>query len=480
MGKKRDRKSASKKTKGELALESDIFGTSAASEVPNMGKIAAMEEEGDDVDRQVQKAVWEDDDDDELEVMLDDTARLRKLKKSGEDGKVTGAEFSARLKARLSSSRNLAWASQFDDIYGGSKKDKILQSSASLADRSTRGKALGPGKVDIARLVDANVSGSSNEPLDVTSFHASGSLLLTGGRDKYLRFFQVDGETNEMQLAVRIADMPVSTAGFLGQSSEVVVGGRRPYFYTYDTATGETGKIAGLKTRRNLASHELMALSPLGSRIAFVGAGGYVHVLDGKQKTWTADVKMNSGCRCAAFANEDLLLTSGLDADMYLWDLRMSGRCLSRFAHEDGTASSAMAISVGAEGGTFRAAVGTESGVASVFKMDPSSAQSSIFTHEKTFMNLTTKITSMSFNPTGEVLAFASDQKQDQLRLCHMASMSAFTNWPTDRTPLRRVRSVAFSPTSRYLTLGTNRGAALLYQLNHFSPTGHKKTRIRR
>jgi hypothetical protein len=72
-----------------------------------------------------------------------------------------------------------------------------------------------------------------------------------------------------------------------------MVAGRRPYFYTYDTATGATAKVPGLKTRRDLSSHEHMTLSPEGSRIAFIGSSGYVHVLDGKQKTWTADVTMN-------------------------------------------------------------------------------------------------------------------------------------------------------------------------------------------
>jgi hypothetical protein len=32
-------------------------------------------------------------------------------------------------------------------------------------------------------------------------FHANGSLLLAGGEDKYLRFFRIDGETNEKQLS---------------------------------------------------------------------------------------------------------------------------------------------------------------------------------------------------------------------------------------------------------------------------------------
>jgi U3 small nucleolar RNA-associated protein 18 len=151
----------------------------------------------------------------------------------------------------------------------------------------------------------------------------------------------------------------------------------------------------------------------------------------------------------------------------------MSGKCLSRVKHEDGTPSSALAVSAAAADGSFSLALGTESGVASIFNLNPSS--DCIIKPLKSFLSLTTKITTLSFNPTGEVLAFASDQKQDHVRVLHVPSLSVFTNWPTERTPLRRVHSLAFSPTSRYLTLGNNRGSVLLYQMNHFSPVQKKK-----
>jgi U3 small nucleolar RNA-associated protein 18 len=198
------------KSSAEEALEDDIFGKELDVIAPQGRRGGVDEGSGDD--EPAAAAAWEDEDDEELEVMLDDTARLRKLKKAGDDGdggKVSGAEFSARLQQRLQS-RNLAWASHFDDIYGASKQDKILRDSTSLADCSSAArKALQPGKLDIARLVDANVDGQSKDVISATSFHSSGSLLLTGGKDKHLRFFHVDGEVNERQLAVRITDMPI-------------------------------------------------------------------------------------------------------------------------------------------------------------------------------------------------------------------------------------------------------------------------------
>ena len=119
-GKKRARLSAV-----ESELEAEIFGNDIlVAKSPQKREIKAVKE-------LAEAPAWEDDDDEELEVMLDDTSRLRKLKQNKDENGVSGVEFTARLQQRLKS-RNLAWASQFDDIYGQSDYDKLMRSNASL------------------------------------------------------------------------------------------------------------------------------------------------------------------------------------------------------------------------------------------------------------------------------------------------------------------------------------------------------------
>ena len=150
---------------------------------------------------------------------------------------------------------------------------------------------------------------------------------------------------------------------------------------------------------KGLKSHELMAVSPLGTKIAFGGTGGYVHVVCGVQKTPMLDVKMNTAVRytsiillhspiflyfnsymrsyifdinynlCVhvthrsiAFLDEERLISSGLDADIYIWDLRHQGRCLGKFHHDDGSCSSSIAYH-----SSGYVAVGAESGVVSLY-----------------------------------------------------------------------------------------------------------------
>ena len=69
---------------------------------------------------------------------------------------------------------------------------------------------------------------------------------------------------------------------------------------------------------------------------------------------------------------------------------------------------------------------------------------------------------------SGELLAIASDQKTDQMKLVHLPSCTVFTNWPTDRTPVRKVTCLDFSPGGAYLAIGNSRGRVLLYRLKHY------------
>ena len=170
--------------------------------------------------------------------------------------------------------------------------------------------------------------------------------------------------------------------------------------------------------------------------------------------------------RAATFSDESTLFTSGLDAEVYQWDLRMHARCVSRFRHEDGTCSSALAVSAS----SAYLAIGAESGVMSLY--DAGNLPRGLATEPpkpmKSALNLTTKIDTVCFHPASQLVAYASREINDQLRLMHLPSYTVYTNWPTERTPLRKVSSLAFSPQGAYLAAGNDRGRVLLYRLNHY------------
>lgn len=49
-------------------------------------------------------------------------------------------------------------------------------------------------------------------------------------------------------------------------------------------------------------------------------------------------------------------------------------------------------------------------------------ARSKAHKPEKAFMNLTTLVTTLKFNPTSELLAMASESKENAIKLAHVSS----------------------------------------------------------
>lgn len=81
------------------------------------------------------------------------------------------------------------------------------------------------------------------------------------------------------------------------------------------------------------------------------------------------------------------------------------------------------------------------------------------------FEQLVTPITVLIFSPDGQLLAFASQQTKDALRLVHLPSCTVYRNWPTEQTPLGRITSVAFGRQSDLLAVGNDVGKIRLWEI---------------
>lgn len=82
--------------------------------------------------------------------------------------------------------------------------------------------------------------------------------------------------------------------------------------------------------------------------------------------------------------------------------------------------------------------------------------------------NLVTAIDEVKFNPTAEIVLFASSSKEGALRLLHIASKTVFGNWPTPKTPLKHLASAEFSADSQYLALASG-GKVTMWELGHYT-----------
>ena len=414
-------------------------------------------------------AVWQDEDDGELTVPVADVAQRRKLRNSEAEENLAGGVYEERLReqfnrihrqpewVRKAAARKAA-GKDINDSDSDSEDEAVEQLMRRTTSFKAKGGRLAPDELDVTRFKDANRQQPANASIQALQFHPTSQLLLTGGFDKSLRLFHVDGKKNAHVQSVFLADMPIRSANFTPDGNQVLISGRRKFFYVYDVAAGRVEKINGL-IGRSEKSLERSFVSPDNKYFAFLGNDGYTMLASTQTRQWIGDLKMNGSVRSIAFSDDGTSMKSiGGDGDIYTWDLR-TRRCIGRQVDSGTVHGTALAWASGA--GVY--ATGSDAGVVNLYHGNDAKKP------KKSIMNLTTEIDQIAFNHDAQLMAISSREKKDAMRVVHVASGRVFSNWPTAKTPLHYVSSLAFSPNSGFLAAGNDRGKVLLYRLMHYA-----------
>lgn len=427
-----------------------------------------------------QQAAWVDDDEENNTVNIATTNRLRKLRKEEDESLISGREYVARLRAQHAKlNPRTEWAQldfqSKDYQYESSDEENsivtargyehvkgfedILRTNEDLVVKS-RTKLL-PGLLEYSRLVDANAQDASNGPINSVQFHRNAQLLLAAGLDRRLRFFQIDGKRNTKIQSIFIDDCPIRKASFLPDGSQVIITGRRKFFYSFDLVKAKVDKIGPLVGREE-KSLEVFEVSPDSSTIAFVGNEGYILLVSSKTKELIGTLKMNGTARALAFADDGhQLLSHGGDGQVYHWDLR-TRMCIHKAVDEGCINGTALCTS---PNGSFFAA-GSDSGIVNVYNREEflGGKRKPI----KAIENLTTKVDFLKFNNDAQILAICSHMKKSSLKLIHVPSFTTFSNWPPATRSLHYPRCLDFSPGGGFMAVGNAAGKVLLYKLHHY------------
>ncbi|XP_055808384.1 U3 small nucleolar RNA-associated protein 18 homolog [Solanum dulcamara] len=428
------------------------------------------------------KPVWVDDEEEKTSIKIASVNRLRKLRKEEGEDVVSGSTYVQRLRAQHAKlNPGTEWA-QIDsqgrsyrsddedsdaegkhiDDYGSKDVklvDDILQSNEDLVVKS-RTKLL-PGLLEYSRLVDANAVDPSNAPINSVQFHRNSQLLLVGGLDKKLRFFQIDGKRNTKIQSIFLEDFPIKKAAFLPNGSQVIISGRRKFFHVLDLVKASVDKVGPLVGREE-KSLESFEVSPDSDTIAFLGNEGYILLVSSKTKELIGTLKMNGTVRSVAFTDDgQQLLSSGGDGQIYHWDLR-TRTCIHKGVDEGSINGTALCTSP--NGSLF--ASGSDSGIVNIYNRQEflGGKRKPI----KAIENLTTKVDFMKFNHDAQILAISSSMKKNSSKLIHVPSFTVFSNWPSPNRAVHYPRCLDFSPHGGFMTLGNAEGKVLLYKLHHY------------
>jgi len=194
--------------------------------------------------------------------------------------------------------------------------------------------------------------------------------------------------------------------------------------------------------------------------------GGVVNFLDAHTLQWIAQVRVESRGGIADFAwwgDGNGVTVVGKNGEVTEWSIKEE-RVLARWQDEGavGTTTIALGGLSGRDnwfGGDRWVAIGSSSGIVNVYDRriwaeaissrqaaseDANQGIPPTPSPVRAFDNLTTPVSHLAFSPDGQVLAMASRWKHAGMRLVHLPSCTVFKNWPTDKTPLGRISSMAW------------------------------------
>ncbi|KKA26742.1 hypothetical protein TD95_000886 [Thielaviopsis punctulata] len=458
---------------------------------------------------------WEDSDDERMTVSLVSHTRLRKFRVAGQDDTVNGAVYTDRLRQQyLHLNPTPKWAqhgqalaakrrkrspgaegssSSSDDDedtedYGALPIDKFLRDAGALgALGATKRRKLRPEVIDIQRSRDIpDVHGGAVTAL---SFHPQFPILLSSSPSSIMYLHHIDPQAhpvpNPRLTSVQARQVDVRHSEFRYPAGDkVVFAGRRRYYHSWDLETGvvqKTSHVHGHKKEHK--TFERFKLSPCGRYMGIIAStrkgGGIINVVDTNTSNWLAAARLDSRNGVADFAwwsTGDGMTILGRDGSVGEYSM-VDKRFLGLW-RDDGCIGG-IVIALGGHQGPEElgedawVAVGSSSGITNIYNrhtLFSVNEQGEVEvaarpTPTKVFEQLITPVTTLTFSPDGQLLAFASREKRDAMRLAHIPSCTVYRNWPTADTPLGRISAVAFSTDSKVLAVGNDNGKIRTWEI---------------
>ncbi|XP_070779627.1 U3 small nucleolar RNA-associated protein 18 homolog [Enoplosus armatus] len=422
------------------------------------------------------EAAWVDEDD-ELEEEVDMKHRYRRDLIRGEaESTMSKQKLQQRMREQFQKSMGgtPSWAEskkkkkkaaaaddEEDEDEEEEEEDDLLRRTGNFVVSSD---SLPSGVLRVKKCLHANSTRPSEDRLTTVQFHPSAQVVMTAGLDQSVSLFQVDGKTNPKIQSIHLERFPVHRAQFSRDGETVIATSlKNKMFYLYDMMEG---RVTPVHTVRGLneARVKEFTVCPEGGALLLTGTNGYLHLLTLKTKEVVCSMKMNGDVSGIAFSHDgSKVFANSEDGEVYVWDMR-SSRCVNRFTDEGCVKGTSIAAS---RNGRYLAC-GSQSGVVNLYSQE-ACLNSANPKPLKAVMNLLTSATSLTFNPSSEILAIASRAEDEAVRLVHLPSFTVFSNFPVAKKKIvYRTSCLDFSPHSGFFSLANNKGHAPLFRLLHY------------
>lgn len=389
---------------------------------------------------------WRDDDDEEFRANIvpnvtSKAAYSEKLKQKYEN--LMGTPDWAKLNSKLN----------LDD------DDNIIRTIGHLHKKKST--SLRKDLLDVKKFPKINSETGNEGPIiSCVEFHPKVSVSLVAGQSGVVSLFSIGGDVNNKLHSFKLKKFKVSAAHFVPDGSEVFIASKINHNYCIYNLVKAEPKLVQLPLV--VKKPNIFQLSSDGQYIAASIGYDEVYLISTQSRELLRSLKNNTKTEAVAFSpNNKQLYCYGAQGEVTIWDLA-TFRVVKKF-YDNGcvTASCITASQCGR-----LLATGSGEGIVNVYETSNLIATDPL--PLKCISNLRTKITSLQFNSTSEILAMSSGYYPNAVKLVHVPSYHVFSNFPKPSSNLYQVDKVSFSPHSGFMALGNNKGCAFLYRLKHY------------
>ncbi|CAB3247174.1 unnamed protein product [Arctia plantaginis] len=339
------------------------------------------------------------------------------------------------------------------------EQDEILRTVGHLHEKKPE--RLPKDFIEIKKLPLINES-TKNEGsiINCVEFHPKISAALVAGNSGSLSLFSIGGEVNTKIHSFHLHNWKISAAQFTPDGSEALIASKNSHSYCVYNLVKAEPKLIQLP--RVVKKPVIFQISPDGKYIVTSDGFEEVFLICSASKELLTSLKHNSNIVSVTFSNDcGQLYCCNFEGQITVWDLLMY-KALKKFYDHGCVSASCLTVSPCGK----LLATGSGEGIVNIYETENLTKSEPV--PYKVISNLTTKITSLRFNNTTEILAVSSSFYPNAAKLVHIPSYHVFSNFPSQSVNLNQISSISFSANSGYMALGNNKGCAYLYRLKYY------------
>ena len=418
-----------------------------------------------------------------ITINLNKTNKLRKLKKSIGESKISSEEYELRIREHYNNMNNIKnndlykWAEDDEEnnnttndndlLNEGDDLEKLLRTNKSIVNENKILTTSNILKYQQCPQVTKLPGYQHISIMSTINFHPKkNNILLTSGLDKKLKIFNInynDNFSSKIITTINTLDIPIFSVKFISDE-DIIITGRRKHYYIYNLESQNLTRIEGnfALSSNKINSLEKCFVGKDSNVYSFGDNFGNIYLYDLYTKRFKYDIKISSSINSICFDDKNYLYAVGDQSEIFIYDLRKYRNCLKKVNDYGNFYTNCMEISNNYE----FLSTGGKQGYVNLYNVsDLVNDLNEDIEPVKIYDNLTTSCDFIKFNKINNILGMSSKWKKNALRFVNLDNKKVFANFPSFKEHMKYPFCFDFNCDNSLLSIGNDEGKAYLFQI---------------